>query len=71
MPKFYFHILSNGLTIPDEEGLELQDLLAAQAEAVASARDLAKSADRDGFGKETRSVQIVNAAGMVLDTVRY
>jgi hypothetical protein len=69
MPRFYFHILSDGVTIPDDEGLELLNLLAAQAEAMASARDLALSADRDGFGRESRSVQIVDAAGTVLDSV--
>jgi hypothetical protein len=36
---------------------------------VASARDLAFSADKDGFGKETRSVQIIDAAGAVLGSV--
>jgi hypothetical protein len=69
LPRYYFHILSNGMTIPDDEGMELHDLSAAQTEAVASARDLARSADLDGFGKETRSVQIVDAAGAVLDSV--
>ena len=69
LPKFYFHILSNGVTVPDEEGMDLPDLLAAQAEALASARDLARSADRDGFGKESRSVQIADAAGAVIDSV--
>jgi hypothetical protein len=69
LPKFYFHILSGGITVPDEEGMELPDLLAAQAEAFASARDLSLSADRDGLGKESRSVQITNAAGAALDTV--
>ena len=69
MPRYYFHILSNGVTVADDEGMMLSDLLAAQAEAFASARDLARSADRDGFGKETRSVQIADAAGKVLDSV--
>jgi hypothetical protein len=69
LPRFYFHILSDGLTIPDDEGMELPNLLAAQAEGVASARDLALSADRDGHGKESRSVQIADAAGLVVDTV--
>jgi hypothetical protein len=69
LPRYFFHILSNGLTVPDDEGMELRDLRAAQAEAAASARDLALSADRDGFGRETRSVQIMDAAGMLIETV--
>ena len=32
-------------------------------------RDSALSADRDGLGKETRAVQIVDAGGTVIDTV--
>jgi hypothetical protein len=69
MPRFYFHILSNGMTVPDDEGIDLPDIMAAHTEAFASARDLALSHDRNGFGKETRSVQIADAAGTVLDTI--
>jgi hypothetical protein len=69
MPRYFFHILSGGVTVEDEEGMELPDMAAARQEAVASARDLALSADRDGFGKETRSVRIVDAAGTVLGSV--
>jgi hypothetical protein len=69
MPRYFFHILSGGVTVEDEEGMQLPGMAAAQEEAVASARDLAFSADKDGFGKETRSVQIVDAAGAVLGSV--
>ena len=69
MPRFYFHILSGGATVPDDEGMELPNLLAAQAEGAASARDLARSADLDGFGKESRAVQIADRAGNIFDTV--
>jgi hypothetical protein len=69
MPRYFFHILSGGETVEDEEGMDLPDMAAARQEAVASARDLALSADKDGFGKETRSVQIIDAAGAVLGSV--
>ena len=69
MPRFFFHILSGGLTVPDDEGMDLPDFTAAHAEAVASARDLALSADLDGFGQETRNIQFVDASGAVLDIV--
>jgi hypothetical protein len=69
MPRYFFHILSGGVTVEDDEGIDLPDMAAARQEAVASARDLALSADKDGFGKETRSVQIVDAAGAVLGSV--
>jgi hypothetical protein len=69
VPRYYFHILSGGLTVPDDEGMDLPDLPAAQVEGTASARDLARSADLDGFGKETRAVQIADRAGNIFDTV--
>jgi hypothetical protein len=69
MPRYFFHILSNGETVADDEGIDLEDIHAAREEAVASARDLARSADQDGFGRESRSVQIADAAGAILGTV--
>ena len=65
MSRFYFHILDGGKVTPDEEGMELSDLLAAQAEAIASARDLAMA----GASRERRTVQIVDASGAVIDSV--
>jgi hypothetical protein len=65
MSRFYFHILDGGKVTPDEEGMELSDLLAAQAEAIASARDLAMA----GTSKQKRMVQIVDASGAVIDSV--
>jgi hypothetical protein len=66
MSRFYFHIVSDGTTIPDEEGMELPNLLAAVAEAMASARDLSLASDS---GTENRMVQIVDSTGGILDTV--
>ena len=69
MPRYFFHILSGGVTVTDEEGMELSDIMTAHTEAFASARDLALQFDRNGLGKESRSIQIVDAAGVLLDTV--
>ncbi len=69
MPKFYFNIVGGGVTVPDDEGMELPDLPAARAEAMASARDLSLSADHDGLGKETRSIQILDCAGAKIEEV--
>lgn len=65
MSRFYFHILEGAKVTPDDEGMELSDLLAAQAEALASARDLAMA----GSSKDRRTVQIVDASGAVVDCV--
>jgi hypothetical protein len=66
MSRFYFHIVSDGRTVPDEEGMELPNLLAALAEAMASARDLALAC---GSGMQTGTVQIADGAGRIIDTV--
>ena len=66
MARFYFHIVSDGRTVPDEEGMELPNLLAALAEGMASARDLALAW---GSGMKTGTVQIADGAGTILETV--
>jgi hypothetical protein len=66
MSRFYFHIIADGRTIPDEEGMELPNLLAAQEEAMASARELSLES---GSRMEKRTVQIVDGVGRVLGTV--
>ena len=43
MPRFYFNIRENGIFIPDEEGIELADVDAAEAEAAMMAA---------GFGRK-------------------
>lgn len=42
MPRFYFDIVNGHGPIPDDEGLELADLNAAQKEAVMSLVDMVK-----------------------------
>ena len=65
MSKFYFHIVSDGALVRDEEGMELSGLLAAQLEALASARDLGLS----GPAPEQTAILIVDALGLVVDSV--
>ncbi len=65
MTKFYFHILCGREIVPDDEGMELSGLLAARAEALSSARDIALA----GGSRERRMIQITNASGTVLDSV--
>lgn len=65
MSKFYFHIVIGESIIADDEVMELSGLLAARAEAIASARDLAWA----GSDGQARIVQIVDAFGTVLGWV--
>jgi hypothetical protein len=44
MSLYYFHIRDGRHLVPDEEGLECRNILAAKIEAQASARDLREAA---------------------------
>lgn len=44
MPRYYFDLVDEGELFPDEEGLELTDLRAVQAEAAKSLADMARDA---------------------------
>ena len=46
MPRYFFDIRENGDTAPDEVGLELSDLQAAEIEAAQSLADLARNVPR-------------------------
>ncbi len=45
MPRFYFHTRDGDHYVPDEDGLELADLLAARRQAIDALQDMA----RDGL----------------------
>jgi len=44
MPRFFFDICHHGQRMPDEEGLQCEDLHVAKHEAIMSLRDLAAAA---------------------------
>jgi hypothetical protein len=48
MPRFYLHVCNGTGFLEDEEGVELSDVDAARAAAVAGARDLMASDVREG-----------------------
>ena len=71
MPRFYFH-LHNDMDVPDEEGLDLADLRAAQANAVRLARfTFAETAKDEGRVVLHHRIDIENEQGSVLDTVHF
>lgn len=69
MPRYYFH-LHNDMEVPDEEGSELADLEAARTLAVASAREMAAEAVREGVLNLDHSIDVTSDDGCVL-TVRF
>jgi hypothetical protein len=69
MPQFFFYIVSNGEIIPDHEGDAFLDLEAAQAEAVAIARDLAREQISERRPLKGVSIEIRDEKGEILAVV--
>ncbi|WP_306421767.1 DUF6894 family protein, partial [Methylobacterium trifolii] len=57
--------------IEDPEGLDLLDLAAARAEALAGARDILANSVRKGEPLDGQRIEIANAAGELLATVAF
>jgi len=48
MGRFYFHLRAGDQIVPDDEGVDLPDLSAAQREAILAARELLAEAIKSG-----------------------
>lgn len=71
MPLFHLHIC-NGLGFtPDEDGLELPDLLAARQTAVEGARSLLSEEVRAGKMDFAGRIEIADHTNRVIDIVRF
>lgn len=71
MPRFYFHLL-NDIDVPDEEGTELPDLVAARAQAIEQARGMiGETVKTEARIVLSHRIQIEDADGRVLDTVVF
>jgi len=46
MGRFYFHLQADDQIVPDDEGVDLPDLSAAEHEAILAARELLAEATR-------------------------
>ncbi len=67
---YYFHILDDGTSVPDDEGMFLSRH-AARAELRASVCDLANARMRLGRGPGNGSIQLADDDGQVLETLRF
>lgn len=68
MPRYYFDLLDGDILAVDEEGLELPNLQAAQAEAAKSLADMARDALHDSAATPRRqdmAIDVRDAAGPV------
>ncbi|TDR85306.1 DUF6894 family protein [Enterovirga rhinocerotis] len=63
MPRYFFHIRSPDMFMPDEVGIELRDLDAARAAAIQGARDIMAENLRAGRGVDHQRFEICDEAG--------
>jgi hypothetical protein len=69
MPRFFFHDRTDGALTEDVEGVELPDLDAARAEAVAAVRQLAAEDLQQARLPRNHEIDIADATGRQLVTV--
>ena len=65
MPRFFFDIHDGENFRPDREGLELEDLEAAKAEAKKALSDIVRDEMPDGDRRDF-TVDVKNAAGQIV-----
>jgi hypothetical protein len=69
MSRFFFYIVNNGEVIPDHEGTECSDLHWAKAEAVATARDVARQQIAEHRSLKNACIEIRDREGRILSSV--
>ena len=70
MPRYFFH-LRNSEDVPDEEGMELPDGAAAEAEALRSVRAMASQAVLDGHLDLNHYIRVEDTHGDTIAQVNY
>ncbi len=69
MPRYYFDLLDGDVLASDEEGIELPDFQAVQAEAAKSLADMARDAVHNLAatpGKHDMAIEVRDAGGPVM-----
>jgi hypothetical protein len=69
MGRFYFHLRAGDQIVPDDEGVDLPDLSAAQREAILAARELLAEAIKSGRPEVPEAFVIADEAGRPLGIV--
>jgi hypothetical protein len=70
MPRYYFNVRQGDSVVPDAVGSELTDLATAEIEARLTARDLILGYLRAGCPVDGREIDIVDATGAILETIK-
>ena len=63
MPKYFFHLVASGKSLPDEEGTELSDVTDARELAASSAREIIEDLSAEGFDLSTYAFNVTNDRG--------
>ncbi len=69
MGRFYFHLQAGDQIVPDDEGVDLPNLSAAQREAILAARELLAEAIKSGRPEVPEAFVIADEAGRPLGIV--
>ena len=71
MPLYYFHFRDNNFAMPDPEGTELPDLVAALGEAWIDAREFIANELKSGRSLPDGYIEIADKSGEVLATLWF
>ena len=71
MGRFYFHLQADDQIVPDDEGVDLPDLSAAQHEAILAARELLAEAIKSGRAEVPEAFVIADEEGRALTIVPF
>jgi len=69
MRRFYFHLQADDQIVPDDEGVDLLDLSAAEHEAILAARELLAEAIKSGRPEVPEAFVITDEEGRALAVV--
>lgn len=70
MPIYFFHIRHGWDVVPDEEGMEFPDLMSAEVEGHASARDLAVADPCEVHNLTGYAIEVADEEGTVLRRIK-
>jgi len=71
MGRFYFHLQTGDQIVPDDEGIELPDLSAAEHEAILAARELLAEAIKRSRPEVPQAFVIADEEGRALAIVPF
>jgi hypothetical protein len=71
MGRFYFHLQTGDQIVPDDEGIELPDLSAAEHEAILAARELLAEAIKRSRPEVPEAFVIADEEGRALTIVPF